>query len=138
MQTTIQNENSNEMIETQIRKKKKTEDLNQDLQLVWNLDKLSFSDQPHKKEGMPTDEKKEKLKGWNDQEYNSEEESKKNNYQSQISFRFQSNREIAKKVEDSCGGFEESEDYRVIEQEQMEEIRNESSGITPKVPSPQF
>lgn len=44
MQTTIQNENSNEMIETQIRKKKKTEDLNQDLQLVWNLDKLSFSD----------------------------------------------------------------------------------------------
>lgn len=118
MQSTLQNE-SNEIIDRNlIRKIKKKEELNQDLQLVWNLDKLSFSDQPHMKKSLEESEEK-KLKGWNN-EYNSEEESKEqNNYQSQISFRFQSNRERAKKVADSCGGFEESEDYGQIEQEEI-------------------
>ena len=74
MQSTLQNE-SNELIDTHIiRKKKKKEDLNQDLQLVWNLDKLSFSDQPHKK--LEESAEKQKLKRWNN-EYNSEEEDNK-------------------------------------------------------------
>ena len=106
--------------------------------MVWNLDKLSFSDQPNKRvdEGVPsyeednqdderqqdedeeivlenpkaTKKNNDEFNGWsasyNVDEYNSEEskeqnrftyqyeddqDQKKNEYQSQISFKFQSN-----------------------------------------------